>query len=285
MPDNIESQKLNKCGILILNYYSWKNTLEMVDKCHFLFGVNYTDIIIVDNESPNESHDRLKNASEEKGYIYIPSGDNRGYAYGNNIGLKYAYENNYKYIWILNNDVVIKSETLLDNMISILSKDKSLAVVNPDVLSNDNRTYNRDAVRHSFFDLTLGMLFYIKKGRKVKNIGGYAYVYRPQGCCMLIDVNKIHEVGYLDENTFLYCEELILAERLSKKGYKCACDLKDHIIHYNSQTVKASISRKKYIKIYNESFCYYLKRYREFSNIKILICKVFNSLKLLVLNI
>lgn len=283
MSDSIETQKTNKYGILILNYNSWENTLEMVDNCHFLFGVNYRDIIVVDNASINESDSRLQEASEQREFIYIQSGENKGYAFGNNFGLRYAHENDYKYIWILNNDIVLKSKKLLQDLINILEEDKSLATVNPDIVAGDGHLYNRDAVRHSFWDLTLGMLYYIRKGRRVKDMGGYSYIYRPQGCCMLVDVDKLHEIDYMDENTFLYCEEMILSERLTKKGYKCACYIKDKIVHHNSQTVKASFSKKKYIETYNKSFCYYLKEYRDFSNMKISICKAFNTLKLLVL--
>ena len=34
---------------------------------------------------------------------------------------------------------------------------------------------------------------------------------------MMVDLDKMNEVDYFDEKTFLYCEEPILAERLLKK--------------------------------------------------------------------
>lgn len=87
-------------------------------------------IIILPNNSEKELR---KNA--HKGYIFIESGTNKGYAAGNNIGLKYAYEHGYDYAWILNNDILIDDNLLLKKMIEVFEKDDFIAVVNPDIYS------------------------------------------------------------------------------------------------------------------------------------------------------
>lgn len=273
----------NELAIVILNYKSFRETLDEVMLCNRLLGVPFGNIIAVDNASPNESAEVLDRTAKELGFVFIQSEKNSGYAAGNNIGLRYAYDHDYKYAWILNNDIIIEDKDIIEKLISVFKADCNVAVVNPDIYAPDCHMYNRDAKRPTFFDYTLGIMNYSKVGRIVEDRGGYAYIYRPQGCCMMVDLEKTNEVDFMDEHTFLYVEEPILAERLLEKGYRCACNLESSIIHNHSVTVKSSFDKKKIRKMNNESFSYYLRKYREFNKMQIKICCAFNSLKMIVL--
>ena len=273
----------DKLAIVILNYSSWQESLREAKICNEYLSIPYEDIIIIDNNSPNDSAIKLKTASKDKGYIFLKAKHNDGYASGNNIGLRYAKTHGYKYCWILNNDINFEDKAIVKKLINVFKKDESIAIVNPKILSPDGYLFNYDAVRYSFFDLTIGMLNYRKKGRNIVDLGGYGYVYRPQGCCMIVDLDKMAEIDYFDENTFLYCEEPILAERLLKKGYKCACCLTTEIIHNHSKTVKSVFQKREINKIQNESFKYYLYEYRKYNEVMTTICLLFNKIKSLLL--
>ena len=269
---------INEVAVVILNYKSWRDTLNEIDMCHKEIGIDYENIIVVDNASPNESKEELEKNSQ-LGYRFIYSTENNGYASGNNIGLKYAFNNGYKYALILNNDILFNDKEFLKKLLEVVDKDNKLAVVNPDVYSPSGYLFNRDVKRPNLFDYTVGMYLYKKKGRNIQDIDKYGYVYRPQGCCMLVDLNKLNQVDYLDDSTFLYYEEVILAERLLNKGFRCACCTDTSIIHNHSTTVKSSFELNEIIKIKNKSFSYYLKEYRHYSNLKIKMCCAFNFLK------
>lgn len=274
---------INEVAVVILNYKSWRDTLNEIDMCHKEIGIDYENIIVVDNASPNESKEELEKNSQ-LGYRFIYSTENNGYASGNNIGLKYAFNNGYKYALILNNDILFNDKEFLKKLLEVVDKDNKLAVVNPDVYSPSGYLFNRDAKRPNLFDYTVGMYLYKKRGRKIQDIDKYGYVYRPQGCCMLVDLNKLNQVDYMDDSTFLYYEEVILAERLLNKGFRCACCTDTSIIHNHSTTVKSSFELNEIIKIKNKSFSYYLKEYRHYSNLKIKMCCAFNFLKEKCLN-
>ena len=221
---------INEVAVVILNYKSWRDTLNEIDMCHKEIGIDYENIIVVDNASPNESKEELEKNSQ-LGYRFIYSTENNGYASGNNIGLKYAFNNGYKYALILNNDILFNDKEFLKKLLEVVDKDNKLAVVNPDV-------------------------------------------YSPSG----------YLVDYLGDSTFLYYEEVILAERLLNKGFRCACCTDTSIIHNHSTTVKSSFELNEIIKIKNKSFSYYLKEYRHYSNLKIKMCCAFNFLKEKCLN-
>lgn len=266
-------------AIIILNYNSWRDTQKEVLLCREKLNVSYEDIIVVDNASPNNSGEMLREQAGKLGFIMLESQFNNGYASGNNIGLRYAFNNGYKYALVLNNDIIIDDELLLDKLMAVFQKDKSIAVVNPDIYSPEGYMFNRDARKMSFYYYTIGAVKYKKIGRIAEDLGGYAIIYRPQGCCMMVDLNKIDEIDYMDENTFLYYEEVILAERLLKKQYKCALSLESKIIHNHSTTVKSVLDKRQIQKIANKSFRYYLSEYRKFNIIQINICCMFSNIK------
>lgn len=269
---------MNKVAVIILNYKTWEDTLDEAETVHNCCGVDYSNIIIVDNASPNESYKKLSEHIDD-GYVLLKSDKNGGYAAGNNIALRYAYEKGYRYAWILNNDIIINDSDIIKKMIRVMEKDSSVAVINPDIYSPEGHLFNRDAVRPSFFDLTIGMLLYKKKGRKLVDQGGYGYIYRPQGCCMLCDLKKMESVGFMDEHTFLYCEEIILAERLRKENYRCACCSESSVVHNHSKTVSSNIKKKEILKIKEESFKYYLREYRNYGVFRRCIASWFDILK------
>lgn len=275
----VEKKRL---AVIILNYKSWEETLKEADMCRQQLKIDYQDIIIVDNASPNNSAEMLEKEAKRKNYVFIKSNKNNGYASGNNIGMRYAYSKGYEYAWILNNDIIIDDEEIVSKLMDVFIKDATIAVVNPDIYSPDGHMFNRDAKRPSVFDYTLGAKSYKKKGRTVKDLGGYAYIYRPQGCCMMVDLKKMNEIDYMDEYTFLYVEEPILAERLLMKNYHCACCLRAKIIHNHSTTVKSVFAKNKIRKMNNESFRYYLKKYRKFNSVQVAVCCLFNYIKWII---
>ena len=275
---------MSSIAVIILNYMTWQETLREVDAVREVLVSRPHEIIVVDNASPNESQEKLAEAAEGK-FTLLLSGENGGYAAGNNIGLRYAAQKGHTYSWILNNDIEFPDPMVLEQMLDVFQRDDRIAVVNPDVYSPEGYLFNRDALRPSVWDMTFGMLSYKHKGRaEAEAEKGWLYVYRPQGCCMLLDTRKAEQVGFLDEYTFLYCEEVILAERLLEQDLRCACCSKTKIIHNHSYTVRKTLSKLKYVKSNLCSFDYYLKEYRHLPLFSRLLCDAFYGLKVLVLS-
>ena len=265
---------------IILNYNTWQETINEVELIHKVLNVRFEDVIVVDNKSSNESVVNLREYSNNKKIQFIQAKKNCGYAAGNNIGLKYARNCGYKYAWILNNDIIIKDSQLTKTILQVFEKDSKIAIASPDIYMPNGHLCNRDSKRPNCYDFTIGMIKYRKVGRRIKDLGGYGYVYRPQGCSMMVDLEKLDEIGYLDEYTFLYCEELILAEKLLRYNYKCVCVFSTSIIHNHSKTVKSELDKRKIRKIMGQSFKYYLKKYRPSSVIHILKNMIFNEIKM-----
>lgn len=297
---SIEGMQCMKLAVIILNYKTAEETIGEVKRVRQLALENIqTKIIVIDNDSRDGSYEKLADEfSDSTDVIVIASSENGGYAKGNNIGLKWAIDNEYDYSLVLNSDIEFSDKNIIQKMLDAFSLNKRIAVVSPMIKAEDGYEYNPEIPRPTFKDMTFGMLGYKKKGRKIPNEDkarkrGCCVCYRPQGCCMLIDNTKLQEVDYLDENTFLYYEEYILSEKLLNKGYRCVLSLNTHVIHKHDgestveKSEKDSKEKKKAkrnnTRIYVKSLNYYLKKYRRFGLVQRQICCLFLRLKLAVL--
>lgn len=250
--------------IVILNYKTYDLTLQLIRKLSDLTYKKY-DVFVVDNCSPNESAKVLEKKSHGMNFIFYANKTNAGYAAGNNIGIRYAYEHGYEYTWILNNDVIILNQNVLGHMVNTIQKQDDVAVIGPKIITRDNTVCAPYCRRPTFKSLTYGIAAERNYRRKYNDIP--REVYRVYGCCMLLDTKVLHEVDYMDERTFLYGEEDILAERLLNKGYIAYYDPEVCVKHNESSSMKEvpKDKQKRIIEARRNSRELYLTNYRHFS--------------------
>lgn len=250
--------------IVILNYQTYQLTIELIEdlKKHLLYD-NYT-VMVIDNDSPNESSKVLAEHAKQNGYIFLANNKNAGYAAGNNIGIRYGILHGYSYSWILNNDVKLREGNILTHMVNILQRDSKIACVGPQIYSQDGNIVAPYCRRPSFWTLTIG--FAAEKYYRKKYINFSREVYRVHGCCMLLKNRVMEKIEAMDERTFLYREEDILAERLMTAGFKTFYDANVSILHNESSTINKTIfNRKDWKRIEaKKSRELYLKEYRKF---------------------
>ena len=66
--------------------------------------------------------------------IFIQTGENLGFAGGNNVGMKYTLKrDDFKYVWLLNNDTVIDQNTLTE-MIKLAESNEKIGMVGAKLL-------------------------------------------------------------------------------------------------------------------------------------------------------
>ena len=119
---------LNKVCFIILNYNNYTDTINCIHSLQSTIRRDMYDIIVVDNNSSNDSVSQLRKCLND--VEIIPNKVNRGYANGNNIGIKIAESRGYIYICILNNDTVIDID-FLTPCVDFLKNDSSIAFISP----------------------------------------------------------------------------------------------------------------------------------------------------------
>lgn len=255
-----------KLAIVILNFKTYEMTLKLIENIAHIIGERDVEIVVVDNASPNESSAVLSAQSiASRQFTFIRNSQNAGYAAGNNIGIKYAVENGAEYILISNNDIEIESYECISKMIQLMEQNKKIGAVSPRIISKDGK---KDPPlyfeRPTIWDMTFGIVSTHKKRFKYNELKNQK-IYAPRGSFMLLRTSDMVSIDYLDEGTFLYYEEPILAEKLNKIEKECWLCGEAMVVHNHGKTISTSIKKRNTCKILCKSYKHYLKEYRHFN--------------------
>ena len=246
--------------IILLNYNNYKDTIECFESLQNITYKNYR-IVIVDNNSPNNSMHYLREYLNRNKYKYvycdskemassftennsfttlIQSGYNGGFGYGNNIGIKYAIKNDTDYVLILNNDTVV-NKNFLEPIVNFCENNNDIGIASgkicyydkPDTIWFNGGTFNpwTSFVKHINF--------------KEKDIGQLppSKITFITGCMMLIPKNIIKKIGLFNEEYFMYVEDLEFCYRVMQKKNKLyVCD---------ESLIKHKVNSKKYLSKYS----------------------------------
>lgn len=258
----------SKTAIIVLNYKKYKLTCSNVDNLIELDGDYY--IIIVDNNSMNESMDFIRDKySKTEGVYIVASKENRGYSAGNNIGIHEAIKINpsVKYIAIMNPDVIINDREIFNSMIDGAFNNKDIAVVAPRMIEECYKNLDRSGwmisnIWERIFDRTFLHKFFIK-GHDIKINGNYHYVDAIHGSFFIVRRNVFEKIGFFDENIFLYGEEIVLAKKIKNIGLIECIDYNFSYIHdhdYSRETITDMVRQGK--QTY-KSMKYIIEKYYE----------------------
>ena len=184
--------------IAIISY----NSFDTIKSClNELIKSNKFNIVIIDNASPDGSGSQL--ATEYSDALVLQEATNLGYGKAANVALRKC---NTPYLLLINPDLKATPHQVEQLLKSIKFLNKDTALLAPAV--------SKDA--------------YTQKGVLESN-----WVI---GAAMMFDVKLISEVGFFDENIFLFYEETDLCIRIRNHGYKVKLDSNIYIEHLYGQS-------------------------------------------------
>jgi GT2 family glycosyltransferase len=202
--------------ILILNWNGWNDTIECVESCRKL---SYPDfrIIIVDNGSVDGSETILRERFPD--IELIQTGANIGFAGGNNVGIRYALEKGADYVWLLNNDTIVDAEAL-SALVQVAEGDKTVGMIGSKIVYHDdpNIIWYAGAVldpQRPYRPYHRGLNEYDRGQYDEACETGYI-----TGCSLLARKEMVEAVGFLDDDLFLYFEDVDWSARASAGGWK-----------------------------------------------------------------
>ena len=179
------------------------NTFKSEDKIYnCLDSINSeSKVIIIENsDNINFKKDIEKKHSNVRCFL---AHENLGYAKGNNLGLSKVES---EYALILNPDAVLDKKTL-SNFLITASKIKDFAILGP-AKQDEYSTKDHNSDKNQIFN--------------VDQLKGFA---------MFLNLRQFKDIGFFDENFFIYLEEIDLCRRVITKNKKIYLD-KNIIIHH-----------------------------------------------------
>lgn len=280
-------------AVVILNY----NTEQDLQVCSELISKQIDiilSIIIVDNASHTESVNKVKSwlstwqpdaicgnrsvvdkkiagtlgQKIKSGQVYfIENDENKGYAAGNNVGIKTADSLKSDAVLIINPDVRIEDVNYLNILSKALFLDPIQYIAASRVVGIDGEEQN--PLREiTFWEELLWPIGYIKRRLGYSTIVPFsintpAFVPKVSGCCLMLKMDFLQKNNYLDENTFLYCEEPILSAQVHRTGGEILFVPSIKAIHAHVKSEKGN-PKKRFFQ-FVKSRKYYLKEYSNYS--------------------
>lgn len=172
-------------------------------------------LIVVDNASEEDIADAV-NASLP-GVILVRNDANLGFAGGMNAGLQQALELGAEYALLLNNDTAV-DPAMVRVLVETAQREPDVGIVSPLILSREAPDVVSNAglrfdPRRGYWGQPMGM-----GERDRGQFRGVRDVDAVSGTAMLVPVAILGEVGMLDEDLYLYIEDVDWSLRMRKAG-------------------------------------------------------------------
>lgn len=228
-------------SIIIVSF----NTSDLLRKClskvykalSFAKIEKISEVIVVDNASSDGSIGML-----EKNFpkvVVIENSQNLGFAKANNLGIK---KSSGKYILLLNSDTEVKNDALL-KLLETIKADDNIGVVGGKLLNHDGALQpsvgffpNLNKVFYWMF--FLDDLPYLNTLLKPYHVENKSFYNRQQlvdwvsGACFMLRREITEQTGFIDENIFMYGEEMEWCYRIKSRGFKVIFAPEVKILHH-----------------------------------------------------
>lgn len=234
--------------IIIINYNNWLDTIECIQSL-IVAKIFFENIIVIDNYSNDDSYLRLKEKFPQ--IEIIKTTNNLGFSGANNVGIRIGLERKVDFIILLNNDTIVKPDSI-QNLLkeTINHPEVSLSTGQIRYYPEKNEIWYDGGGLISWRGLAVHHNF----NKKVKDSFAKrspSYVSFASGCFLCIRSRDLEKLGFMEEEFFLYLEDIEYSSRAIKKNLKILYVPNSIIYH------KANGARKL-----NKSMSYYSIRNR-----------------------
>ena len=222
-----KAKELPSVSIVIVNYNGMKFLKDCLDSA---FGLDYPkekiEVIVVDNGSTDGS---LKFISKNYSKVKLLKNDTNNYARANNLGIKKSRS---ELVAVLNNDTKVDKKWLIE-LVKVITKNRIIGGVGSKSLLMDGRIDNVGISEFPNF-------YWSNRGHGEIDKGQYdkeREVYSLNGSSMLFRKKCLEEAGLEDEDFNIYVEEIDLAEKCKKLGWKLVYCPRSILWHHHGGTI------------------------------------------------
>lgn len=254
-------------SIIIVNYRTYQLTRQTVESVLDRDHPFSYHIYVVDNHSGDGSLEKLQ--EDYQGYdqiTFLVSEMNQGFAHANNQALEKI---NSRYVLLLNSDTQIL-EDCLEKCLEHMENDEKIGVLGCKVLLPDGRLDL--ACRRSFptpsvsFYRMIGLSKLFPHSRRFARYN-LTYLDEDQtypvdcvvGAFMMVRRETILEVGLLDEDFFMYGEDIDWCYRIKSAGWRIIYYSPARILHHKGGS---GTSEKLLNEFYRSMYLFYKKHYQ-----------------------
>lgn len=235
------SQPVPDISVVIVNW----NLLEFLHGClesvrRFGSGVA-VEVIVVDNNSDDGSVEMVERDFPE--VVVIRNSENVGFSRASNQGMKAASG---RYLFLLNNDCLVQ-DSALHRMVAYMDSHPEAGVCGPRVVNSDGTLQVYSKGYYPSILRIMGKMFIPERIKYswVTSSGLYEYDDKKKireydwlsGCALMVRRRALEDVGLLDADVFMYCEDVDWCYRMRKSGWKVMYLPQAQVLHYGGQSM------------------------------------------------
>ncbi len=261
-----------KLSIVIVNY----NVKYFLEQC--LLSVKKAienieaEVFVVDNKSADGSCDMVRHKFPK--VKIIANNENTGFSKANNQAIRLAKG---EYILLLNPDTLVQEDTF-ETIINFMDANKEAGALGVKMIDGKGNFLPESKRALPSPWVAFYKIFGLSKlFPKSKKFGRYHLSYLNEneineveilsGAFMFIRKKALDKSGLLDENFFMYGEDIDLSYRIIKAGYKNYYFPKTTIIHYKGEsTKKGSIN---YVLVFYNAMIIFAKKHFSASHLSL----------------
>jgi GT2 family glycosyltransferase len=242
---------------------NWNLSEETIACVRSLMASDYPgcSIVVVDNGSREGCVARIRAALPA--IQMLTTGENLGYAGGNNVGIRHALDAGADYVLLLNNDTLV-DEGCITALIRAAEEDPGLGLLGPAIYYHSPEAdcfWRLGAVHKPWLPVPLEI------GRDEKDVGQYPTPFEVDyltGCAMLVRSSLFGDIGLLDTGYFMYYEDADFCQRARNHAYRAAVVPNARLWHKVSQSSREQRPVAAYYRTRNRILFYnrYWRGYR-----------------------
>lgn len=261
-------------SIIIVNYCTYDLTKRVIESVINKDHPFSYEIYLVDNASNDGSIAKLqkyfaKDAAD--GLIkFIANTENKGFANANNKALKLVSS---KYALLINSDTIVVNDCL-EKCINLMKTHENLGALGCKLVLPDGSLDK--ACRRSFPTFSVSAYRTIGLSNifpKSKRFARYNLTYLDEnetyevdclaGAFMMVRSDVIRQVGLLDEDFFMYGEDIDWCYRIKAEGWKIVYYGDAEIIHNKGGSDNSKENPRLIYEFYKSMYLFYNKHYRD----------------------
>ena len=225
-------------AIVTINWNGWRDTIDCLIALRKTHGVDW-HLFIVDNGSTDDSLEHLKGLGTD--VTLIETGINGGWTGGSNVGVSFAVQLGYQYLFLLNNDAFVTPDTL--KALLVASEVHGAAGRRP-VLGPLHK-----GISSTDFDFSLAVAdpmtgipeWRTDRGNDLAHHGLISTAYVP-GAALFAHRNHFEQVGYFDDRFFLNFDDTDWCFRAKALGFQTLLVNNSSIDHVGSASIGGRLS-------------------------------------------
>jgi GT2 family glycosyltransferase len=231
-----EKRREGDISIIIVSWNARKYLFNCLQSIVFVDGSSRFEVIVVDNASSDASAEMV--LEQFPNVHLIRNERNLGFARANNIGMRKSHG---RYICLINSDVVVL-QGCIEGLVDFMDGNREIGIAGPQIIDAEGRVQRScmgfPTIGNTIYrSLTLDRIF-----PRSRILGGKLMTFWSHDTTRLVDVingcfwivrrEALDDVGLLDEDFFMYGEDIDWCKRFKKAGWQVMFFPRVKAIHY-----------------------------------------------------